>query len=214
MVTSASDEDRRQHLGVILGVVAGVLLLALLAAVVVQLASGPGAKNTTATPPSPPATSAAPLTPTPLGPLTLVDYAGRDFIAVRAELRDLQLGVQLIFGQQGDSRAVDHTVPPAGTPIDRGITIKVYVVGAAPVLVPPDVVGHPCNNAGRELAAAGVYPQYPTGRSGVVTVQDPPGGAAGVHWNDRIRISCGSAAPSEPARSEPVPSGPVPSQPG
>jgi hypothetical protein len=208
VVTSASDEDRRQHLGVILGVVAGVLLLALLAVVVIELASGPGTRSTTATPPSPPTVSSAPPAPSPLAPLTLVDYAGRDFITVRAELRALQLGVQLIFGSEGDSRAVDHTVPAAGTPIDRGITIKVYVVGAAPLLVPPDVVGHPCNEAGRELSAAGVYPQYPTGRSGVVAAQDPPGAAPGVHWNDRIRISCGSTASSEPVPSEPAASQP------
>ncbi|MBO0867795.1 MAG: penicillin-binding protein, partial [Micromonosporaceae bacterium] len=169
--------------------------------------SGPGGQSAAiaslAPSPSPAVSSLAPPAPSPLAPLTLVDYSGRDFIEVRTELRGLQLGVQLIFGGDGASQAVDHTVPPAGTPIDPGITVKVYVRGAAPLLVPPDVVGHPCNDAGRELAAAGVYPRYPTGRGGTVTAQDPAGGASGVHWNDTIRISCGPAAPSRPGPSQP-----------
>ncbi len=144
-------------------------------------------------PPSPVASGATPVAR--LAPLALPDVTGSDFVVARQRLRDLQLGVQLVFAKQGDARTVAQTVPAPGSPVDRGTTVKVYVSGVAPVLMPPDVVGRSCNEAGRSLADAGLYPQYPNGRHGTVTAQDPPGNAAGVHWNDQVKLAC-TAGPS------------------
>jgi hypothetical protein len=176
--------------GVLLGVVTGLILLALVALLIARQVGG-GGHPVAAPSPSPSASpSPEPASPTPLAPLALPDYSGQDFITVRQQLRDLQLGVTLIFNAQGTGQAVDHTVPAAGAAVDRGITVKVYVSGPAPLLVPPNVVGQPCNEGGRLIAAAGLSPRYPAGRTGAVTAQDPPAGSDGVHWNDQTRLTC------------------------
>lgn len=176
---------------------AAVVLLAVLGFAVGWVLRGSGTTRTSASPaPSAGPSSAAPIAT--LAPLALPDVTGRDFVVARQQLRDLLLGVQLVFAGRGDSRAVRQTVPAPGAPVDQGITIKVYVSGAAPLLVPPDVVGRPCNEAGRALADAGLYPQYPTGRHGTVTVQDPAAGAPGVHWNDQTRLTCTGGASGPP----------------
>lgn len=134
-----------------------------------------------------------------LRPLVVPDLVGQDFLEARSTLRALQLGVQLVFADQGDDRSVRATDPPTGAPAPKGITVKVYVRGAAPLLSPPDLVGQACNDAGHEAADAGLYPQYPTGRAGVVTTEDPSAGADDVRWNDKISLYCGaSPSPSAP----------------
>jgi hypothetical protein len=194
-----SPPARPARLRIVLGVAAAVVLLAVLGFTVGWVLHGSGTTRTGAStaPSSAAPTSAAPI-PT-LAPLALPDVTGRDFVVARQQLRDLSLGVQLVFADSGDSRAVRQTEPAPGSPVDRGITIKVYVSGTAPLLVPPDVVGRPCNDAGKAVADAGLYPQYLTGRHGIVTAQHPPAGAAGVHWNDQTRLTCTDAASVPPS---------------
>ena len=113
--------------------------------------------------------------------------------------------MRLYFGQGAEDPKVLRTEPAAGTPITRGLTVKVYVTGPAPLLTLPVVVGQQCNVGGKALADAGVYPQYPTGRAGVVVKTDPAADATTVHWNDTVKVTC--------ARPGTSPS-PVPSQSG
>lgn len=159
---------------------------------------GQHAAQASPTPTAAPTLSSEPSPAESLRPLVMPDLVGQDFVAARRTLRGLQLGVQLVFADQGDDSSVRATDPPAGAPVPKGITVKVYVRGAAPELSPPDLVGEPCNDAGHEAADAGLYPQYPSGRAGVVTAEDPSPGAADVRWNDTIKVYCG-ATPSSSA---------------
>ncbi len=182
---------------IVLGVAAGVVVLAVVGFAVGWALRGAAPVPAAHRPSTAPATSAADDGST-LGPLVLPDYAGQDFVGARQRMRDLQLGVQLVFAAQGDSRMVERTEPVAGTPVRAGITVKVYVSGAAPELVLPDVVGRGCNEGGKALADAGLYPRYPTGRQGTVAAQDPGAGAPGVHWNDQIALTCTGGGSSPP----------------
>jgi hypothetical protein len=183
----------------IAGVAAGVVVLALLGFVVGWLAfhgGTPTANPTPTVPASQPVGS--------LGPLSLPDYSGQNFVTARTGMRGLQLGVRLYFGTDGDDPAVLRTEPPTGTPITRGQTIKVYVSGAAPLLTLPTVTGMACDDGGKALAEAGVYPQYPTGRAGVVVSTDPDASATTVHWNDTVKVTCarpGTSPSPEPSTS-------------
>jgi hypothetical protein len=186
----------------IAGVAAGVVALAVLGFVVGWLAFHAG-NPTPAASPTPVVTASVP--PGSLAPLVLPDYTGANFVTARTELRGLQLGVRLYFGQGAEDPTVLRTEPAAGTPITRGLTVKVYVTGPAPLLTLPAVVGQQCNVGGKALADAGVYPQYPTGRAGVVVSTAPAADATTVHWNDTVKVTC--------ARPGTSPS-PVPSQSG
>jgi PASTA domain len=206
---------------VIAGVAAGVVTLSLLGFAVGWLAFHGGTPQA-----GPPQAVPAPtaVVPSVTASGALADYTGQDFVAVRAELRAHQVGVRLFFGT-GSGQAVARTVPAAGTPVQRGQTVKVYVTGPAPLLTLPAVAGQACNDGGRALADAGVYPQYPTGRAGAVVSTDPAGAATTVHWNDTVKVVCAkpgstpspvpavSADPSDPDASPPAePSGsPTPS---
>ncbi|HEX6500985.1 MAG TPA: PASTA domain-containing protein [Micromonosporaceae bacterium] len=157
-----------------------------------------------AAPPSPtavvgPTGSGEPSPIESLQPLVMPDLVGQDFADARRTLRGFQLGVRLVFAADGTDRSVRATDPPAGAPVPKGITVKVYVRGAAPLLTPPDLVGRSCNEAGHDAAEAGLYPQYPSGRSGVVTAENPSPDADDVHWNDTIYLYCGAdPSPSAP----------------
>ncbi|MGC5051373.1 PASTA domain-containing protein [Micromonospora sp. DT48] len=133
--------------------------------------------------------------------LTVPDLVGLDFEEARDELRKLGLGWQLIFGS-GDSSSVRSTDPAPGTPVRRGVTVKVNVAGAAPPNEVPDLVGEACNEAGAELVEDGFSPRYPNGRSGTVTRQQPVSGTVG-RWNDVVQLWCG--APQSEEDSAPAP---------
>ncbi|MEG3632890.1 PASTA domain-containing protein [Micromonospora palythoicola] len=157
-------------------------------------------------PPRKPPTSSAPTrpssSPSPSRPtgLTVPDLVGLDFEEAREELRDLGLGWQLVFGS-GDGPSVRSTDPAPGTPVRRGVTVKINVAGAAPPNEVPDLIGEECNEAGAELVDDGFFPRYPGGRSGTVTAQRPVGGTVG-RWNDVVQLRCGtlpSADASAPA---------------
>ncbi len=189
---------------VIAGVAAGVVALALLGFGVGWLAFRGGTPAVSSTPT--PAVSSTPAGS--LGPGQLADYRGADFAVVRAALRDRQVGVRLFFGSGADNAAVLRTDPVAGTRVTRGMTIKVYVTGPAPLLPLPSVVGQQCNVGGKVLADAGVYPQYPTGRIGLVVSTEPATSAATVHWNDTVKVLCarpGTSPSPVPATSSSSP---------
>jgi PASTA domain len=186
---------------VIAGVAAGVVALALLGFGVGWLAFHGGTPH--AGPPQvvPPPSAVAPSVIASGG---LPDYTGQDFVAVRADLRAHQMGVRLFFGT-GVGQTVARTDPAPGARVGRGQTVKVYVTGPAPLLSLPTVVGQVCNDGGRALADAGVYPQYPTGRAGTVVSTEPDATATTVHWNDNVKVVC--ARPG--STPSPVPSASV-----
>lgn len=208
-MNSGQPLSRGTRLRIVFGVAAGVVVLAMLGFVIGwalhgsdRASAGPANSATPPTPPpSPSASPTASASPSPAqrgipGPFALPNLTGQDFISSRQQLRDLQLGVQLVFEPGASAAAavpdgsVERTEPVASTLVKPGITVKLYVAGAAPLLVPPNVVGSPCNEAGKAVAAAGLYPQYPTGRQGTVTSQDPTADDTGVHWNDQVRLFC------------------------
>jgi beta-lactam-binding protein with PASTA domain len=86
---------------------------------------------------------------------------------------------------------VRATDPAGGTQVRRGTTIKIFVKGAAPKAVVPDVKGKPCAEAADLIVENGLYPKYPTGRTGVVLNQTPT--SATLRWNDEMEIHCGTA---------------------
>lgn len=137
-------------------------------------------------------TGRPPTTAPPIDGLLLPDVLGQDFREARLELLDRRLGVEVVFGASGTDSSVHRTVPPGGTPVKRGITVKIYVVGGPPSVVVPDVVGQSCRQAARRLVDDGLYPRYPSGESGEVREQDPPAGGT-LHWNDQVRLHCGKA---------------------
>ncbi|MDW5327299.1 PASTA domain-containing protein [Plantactinospora sp. KLBMP9567] len=128
-------------------------------------------------------------TPPPIGQMILPDLVGKDFQQAREELRRLGLGVQFIFGSAGNDPSVASTNPRGGTAVKRGITVRVTVVGEAPEVVVPALVGESCKQAARRLVDDGLYPQYPTKDRGDVRNQDPPGGTV-LRWNQQVRLYC------------------------
>lgn len=209
---------RRGRMPMVLAVVAAYLLLALIgAAGGVMLADSQsvkpplGASSPTSVAPSitePSAsTSRSPtrrvtepaVKPSGMGN-ALPDLVGQDFVQARDELRDRSLGVNLIFSDFGDSRQVVRTDPAPGTPVAPGRTVKVYVAGAPPVAMIPHLVGQSCSAAAARLGKEGLYPRYPTGKTGTVTEQDPLPDGEG-RWNDKVAIYCGSTSTASPTSS-------------
>lgn len=129
----------------------------------------------------------------------LPDVTNVDFEQARKQLRDLRLGVQLIFAANGDSRLVERTQPAGGNAVRRGITVKVFVRGGPPFATIPDVRGLTCGQVGTTVADHGLVPEYPTGRNGVVLRLDPEPGPDKLRWNDKLRVFCGTPTPSTAA---------------
>lgn len=155
----------------------------------------PATSTPTATPagadPTDPSPAAWITSAPPAGQVALPDLVGKDFEQARQELRRLRLGWQLVFAEAGDDRRVERIEPRPGTTVRRGVTVKVYVIGAAPAASVPSVAGLPCARAAALVVEHGLYPDYPGGRTGRVVKQDP-GPSADVRWNDRVRLYCDS----------------------
>jgi hypothetical protein len=176
-------------------------------------AGGPTAATSEPSPTSS-ATSIQPATPKPTGEssrpsvpdgqLVVPSLVGKDFEQARKELRERGLGWQLIFGiaQAGNGRAVVSTQPPARTPVRRGVTVKVSVLGEAPEATVPDLTGLTCGDAADRLVDAGFYPEYPSGKVGRVAKQDPEPQTT-KRWNDQVRLYCGSAPSGLPGSPSP-----------
>ncbi|SCE71249.1 PASTA domain-containing protein [Micromonospora haikouensis] len=154
--------------------------------------------------PSSPARTTAPATrttaPTRSTGLTVPPVVGTDFEDARDELRDLRLGWRLVFGAES-GRDVRRADPPVGSPVSRGTTVALYVAGPAPEVSIPDLVGDDCDDAAEDLVEEGLYPGYPTGRTGVVTAQAPAADST-AHWNDKVALTCGEE-PGEPSAEPP-----------
>ncbi|MEV6374117.1 PASTA domain-containing protein [Micromonospora musae] len=145
----------------------------------------------TRTTPSAPRTSAS----TASG-LTVPPVIGTDFLYARDELRDLRLGWRLVFGD-GAGRSIERTDPEVGREVRRGTTVTLYVAGPPPESEVPDVVGDDCADAADELGESGFYPDYPNGKRGEVTRQEPSEGGS-ARWNDQVRIWCGAEKSNQP----------------
>jgi hypothetical protein len=141
------------------------------------LTSGPGPSVTTppaSTSPSPssagPSTSPSPSAST----FGVPDLTNLDFRVAWAKLRELKLGWDMKFEGAAGDLTVSSTEPAAGTPITKGTTVHVHVRGPAPLVAMPALVGLPCDQVGDKLTDAGsLVADYPAGRTGVVTSQDP-----------------------------------------
>jgi hypothetical protein len=125
----------------------------------------------------------------------LPNVSGQDFEKARRQLRDLRLGVTVIFGSSGDDRRVERTEPAVGQPVWPGKSVNLYVFGRAPMATVPGVVGLACDEAGRVVADHGLTPQYPDGHSGRVLRQDPAPSTDTLRWNDQVHLYCGAASP-------------------
>lgn len=154
--------------------------------------------------PSPTSTPSISPTPSPIvtpstADFELPDVTGVDFRQARDQLRALKLGVTVTFVSGGAGNyKVNTTSPAAHTIVHKGVTVKLMVDGAAPLVTVPDLRGHGCAEVAGLLSDAGLFPAYPAGRHGVVLAQDPESDATDVHWNDKVTVTCGepSASPS------------------
>ncbi|MFC8847035.1 MULTISPECIES: PASTA domain-containing protein [unclassified Micromonospora] len=170
-------------------------------------AAQPGVPASAAPPdvPSSPARTTAPAprttAPTRSTGLTVPPVLGTDFEDARDELRDLRLSWRLVFGT-GSGRDVRRTDPPVGSPVSRGTTVALYVAGPAPAISVPDLVDDDCDDAAEDLVEEGLYPRYPTGRTGTVTAQSPEAGST-AYWNDEVALTCGEE-PDEPSAEAPT----------
>lgn len=135
---------------------------------------------------------------------TLPPGIGTDFREYFTQLRDLKLGVTVIFGEPGEPGKVTRTEPAAGAPIRNGLTVKVYAAGDPPVVEVPSVLGMKCRTAGGSagLGKVGLLPSY-SGEDpdeSVVIAQSPDPATGGTaHWNDRVALTCGQ--PTSPSPS-------------
>ncbi|MGW0434638.1 PASTA domain-containing protein [Micromonospora sp. NPDC003197] len=159
----------------------------------------PLAQATPTTAPS--ATSAAkttqkPVKPTtkqttpPAGQVVMPDLVGRNFKDARQELRDQGLKWVFRFGGAGQNNTIASTVPAAGESVRSGRIVQVFVIGEAPRVVVPNVVGLSCQQAAAKLVEAGLEPEYAKTDSGTVTKQKPEA-TAEKRWNDQVQIHCG-----------------------
>jgi hypothetical protein len=203
--------------GQVFALVAGFLALAAIGAAIgwaVTDTSGPAPVAAVTTTPSPTPTATQSVTQTPTGnagsfAVPNFHAAGTDFITARATLRAKSLGVLLVFNASaGGNGVVSYTSPAAGTFVNKGITVKIYVNEAAPVLGVPNVVNKTCAEAKTALVDAGFVPKYASGKVGIVMAQAPDSTANNAHWNDTVALQCAippvtpstppSLAPSDP----------------
>lgn len=150
----------------------------------------------TATPtPTAPPTVPPVTTPPPTGDtFALPNLNGLDFRTARTRVRDLKLGWRLVFEGTSTDASVRTTDPAPNAQVKVGATVKILVVGAAPIATVPPVKGLPCAQAAGLVVDQGLYPEYPTGREGVVLDQTPSASAPRtLHWNDMVQLTCGTA---------------------
>lgn len=145
--------------------------------------------------PTPTPTASASASVTPSGDsFALPDLAGLDFETARTKVRELKLGWRLVFEGSDANATVRSSEPAAGASVKKGDTVKIFVMGAAPLATVPGVKGLTCAQAAGILVDHGLYPNYVTGREGVVLGQTPDASdAQTLHWNDEVQISCAHA---------------------
>jgi hypothetical protein len=137
----------------------------------------------------------------PTGAFALPDVSGVDFRQARLQLRALKLGVNVVFeGTTEGDFTVDRTSPQPQSSVHAGVTVTIYVKASAPQVEVPLLVGMTCSAAAAVLGDAGLYPEYPTGKVGVVLSQKP-GPPATLLWNGHVKISCGTKVTLQPPDS-------------
>ncbi len=147
----------------------------------------PTATASTTQPPTP-----SPSVTTPPDSFALPDLTGLDFQSARTKVRELKLGWRLEFEGAEADPLVRATEPAANALVTKGTTVKIFVRGAAPPATVPDVEGLSCSDAAALVVDHGLYPQYPTGRTGVVQAQSPEASdPQTLHWNDEVTLTCG-----------------------
>jgi PASTA domain len=153
---------------------------------------GPDASSPPPSPSSPTTSASSP------GGFPVPNVAGLDFREARTKLRDLRLGVSLVFtGTNAGDMTVANTQPAAGATVRRGVTIKVFVKGEAPPATVPGIMGVPCSQAAGIIVDHGLFPDYESGRNGVVVQQSPVAGEPhDLKWNDQMKIWCSTATAS------------------
>jgi hypothetical protein len=212
--------------GQVFAFVAGFVALAAVGATLGwTLTKTPG--NATLSPPtgsSPPVVvSSPPLSPSPSLPspspsspvasptgFVIPDYfaEGADFQIARNELIDQKMAVVLIFdpaNTTADPGSVERTQPPAGAPGRKGLTVKMYVAGAAPALaIPAPDSGVTCEMYAKVLVATGFTVAY-QGNTAQAKRNKPadsiPQWTTNSTWNTQIRLICtpdGSPPPTAP----------------
>jgi PASTA domain len=148
----------------------------------------------------PTVSSPPPVSPSspPAGGFPVPNVAGLDFREARTKLFDLRLGVNLVFtGADAGDTTVANTQPAAGATVRRGITIKVFVKGEAPPASVPGIMGLPCSQAADIIVEHGLFPDYESGRNGVVVQQSPiAGDPHDLRWNDQMNIWCSTSTGS------------------
>jgi hypothetical protein len=212
MQAAVKDPLRRRAIAL---TVAAVLALAVAAAAIGWLigsnepAGTPTANSSSLTNSPTPSPSASSPSPTPsqttASPTVspsgdgLPDYAGRQFVEVFRELRQLKLGVRVVFEGSGDDQTVSRTDPGPGSVVTAGTTVTIYVKGGAALTTVPNLIGLSCDTgtgtAGNVLFEAGLSPNYGAGRDGVVIAQSPDPTSLTTRWNDTVEVTCG-ASPS------------------
>jgi hypothetical protein len=230
---TAKFADRRQSstsVGQVFAFVAGFIALAAVGAVIGwKLTGSPKPVNNagpltsppvTLTPSTPDSTPSVSTPPPSDSGFAIPDYnaQGTTFVTARLDLIAHKLGVVLVFDSQGSGATVASTDPPAGTPVAKGISVKVFVDGPAPTLQVRNTVGESCSQAGKDLASDGLIVSYPYGKGGLVASTDPAADAPNVTWNQKIKIYCtlngqlpkpsdGPSSPSDGTSSSPGTSG-------
>jgi hypothetical protein len=219
-VALSADEQpgRANRWPLIAGAAVGVVLLATIGAMGGWvLAGGDGSRQQADGPSGPPVVSTSPTTAGPVerssdpgvpstrpprpaaGQFPLPNLVGKDFREARDELHKRKLGWQFVFGAAGDDPTVASTNPAADTLVKAGMTVRVVVVGAAPPVTIPAVVGLPCKEAAKRAVDNGLTPRYPKEDNGKVMRQEPePSGQA--RWNDELVLYCGRP-PDDPSGS-------------
>lgn len=214
---SDPESPKRPSPGLLAGVAGAVVVLAAVGATGGWLLAGSkGGTDTASGEPSPsaatgstPYISPAPAwtTPTPAktkptkadpappgaGQFALPDVTGTDFRAARLKLRELRLGVVVVFGEDGEDNSVERTTPEPDTTVKAGITVKLHVRGKAPALKVPDLGGTSCAAAGRQAAEQGLTPRYVPAKVGSVMRQEPLPSAE-AYWNDALTLYCATAS--------------------
>ena len=209
--SSAPDYPRTKpptSVGQVFALVAGFVALAAIGAAIGWAVTDTGDSTppiaATTPSPTPIVTHSVTQTPTVIpGSYAVPDFhaAGTDFITARAMLRAKSLGVALVFNASGGGNGVvASTSPPAGTFVNKGITVKIFVNEAAPLLAVPNVVNSTCSSAKTAIVDAGFIVKYASGKAGIVMAQSPKSSASNAHWNDTMVIQCAvpPVAPSDP----------------
>lgn len=147
----------------------------------------PAESSSTPTVPTTPPTTTPPVT-TPADSFALPKLAGLNFKEARTTVRDLKLGWSLKFEGAGTDQTVRDSSPAAGTLVQKGTSVTIFVKGTAPLAVVPNIVGKPCSQAADMIVDAGLYPDYKTAaRTGTV---QPAGTPTGLRWNDKMALTC------------------------